>query len=102
MRTLIVSCLLFIPAIVQASDPLIAALQVPTKVWSQDSLASELYKSSRGRTGEPSRHEIEAWAKLLKVDRPIKADASLSAGVQVREIALTCIEELTGESFYPV
>ena len=98
----VASFILLLPTLMQAADPLITELQHPERVWSRDDLAAKLFGACRGDKGTVSRREIASWARLLDVDRPLKTDGSLGAGMQVREVALTCIEELTGESFYPV
>lgn len=98
----VASFILFLPAFVQAADPLMTELQHPGRVWSRDDLAAKLFGTCRRNRGTVSQREIAAWARLLDVDRPLKTDGTLGNGLKVREVALTCIEELSGESFYPV
>ena len=91
-----------IPAIAQATDPLMTELQRPGRTWSQQELALMLFQTCRASDAQAPKEIIGAWAKLLKVDLPLKSDGTLDAKLQVREVALTCIEELSGENFYPL
>jgi hypothetical protein len=83
-----------------AKDGLLIELQRPERVWNREDLALSLLRTCRKSGVRPSKQEIREWARLLDVDRPLRTDASLTSGVEVREVALTCIEELTGEDFY--
>ena len=81
--------------------PFVIALQNMQMTWSSDDLTSKVLETCRGHKEPASRSEIGGWSKLLDDDRVIKTDTTLFPGVQVREVALLCIEELTGKSFYP-
>ncbi len=100
MRTL-AALIVLIPAIAQAADPLLVELQRPGRTWSQQELAVKLYQTCRASDAQAPKREIAAWVKLLKVDHVLKSDGTLDAKLQVREVALACIEELSGENFYP-
>jgi len=100
MRAL-ASLVFVLPTFLHAGGPLIVEIQRHELVWSQDELAAQLFNACRKPTTIDVRTEVRAWMKLLEMRHNVKSDGSLSAGLQVREVALTCIEELTGETFYP-
>ncbi len=101
MRLVAAILLMSASVFAQGTNLFISALRNPAKVWTRDQLAKDLYKACRERRGDLTEQEIGAWEKLLESDRVLKTDGSLKCSVHIREIALTCIEELTGESFYP-
>lgn len=100
-----------LPGVLRANDgavevaakvpTLLAELQRPKKVWTRAHLAGSLYRTCRTRHTATTKEEIDSWGKLLMVDRALITDGSLNPSLMVREVALVCIEELSGEDFYP-
>lgn len=80
-------------------EPLIHAINQEGRVWTRGDLAEAIYQACRVKQNGASRREVVAWAKLLSSERPLRTDKSLASGLLIREVAITCIEELTGESF---
>lgn len=88
----------------QGSQPIgvfYIALQDPQQTWSYQDLVAKVWETCREGKSQVRRGDILEWFKLLDIDRPLKIDTTLGSGVQVREIALTCLEELSRETFYP-
>jgi hypothetical protein len=81
--------------------PMLQALQDSQRIWSRDDLTAKVLETCRGRKSPATRDEVAAWARLLDTDLALKTDTTLLPGIRVREVALLCIEELTGESFIP-
>jgi len=87
--------------VLNAGD-LLKLIKQPDYVWSRQKLAIELYKECRIDDNKCKNiEEILKWNKLLTSNKAIMVNDDLSQKIQIREIALTCIEELSGEIFYP-
>jgi len=63
---------------------------------SREQLAKKLVEFSRAPV---NLKDVRIWAERLKDKGPIKGDGSFEKNLQVREVALTILEAITGESF---
>jgi hypothetical protein len=77
---------------------LIKALQESDRVWNRDDLTAKVWQTCQMPIYRDSKSDMDQWFRLLEDKRVIITDDTLHNGIQVREIALTCIAEILGRT----
>ena len=77
-----------------ATTRFLVNLSRPGKAWTRTELAARLLEGCRNVKWPASRSEVATLVDMLQEDGLLRSDGSLNPQLQLREVALACIQEM--------